>query len=327
MSNRKFNVNNQRKIRKIYSYFERKWAIPFVMSTLPGGIPTFLGVVKDIEKFSFFYQEVGEPGVKYIKESWAVFFFVCWIFSAIFTFFWYGGSRSESINDNKRGSAYKKVKDTVKMYNKDYYSEFISVIKDKKYSNNVGKAVISINDTSSRLCPVFRLKNNLLHIQDMCAEIFGINKDEISITIIHRPIGETKWEVMQEINASQYEMDIDTLMDIPTSSYRKVLEIKNGTIFYSDKTEAIKNNSYSPNETEINGEIKGSIFCKNISIYSGKKIKEGFIFSLSTRNKKFARPGDDYSENLCKEILNFAVAFIEPEIATYCLNEHILEGK
>ncbi len=316
------------KTKKIYLFLRKHWLIPLFITGLPSGIPSILGVLGDIEWLKWLYYT--ENGVRYLNPDYAKNFFKLWIFSVLFTCLWHWGSHSDGREETKRLCTYKKICEYMKLYNKEYSKTIMSIVDDDKddYKNNIINAQKSLKNTSSRFNPLFRLKSVFSNIRNMISDTCAVDKENISITLIYKQGERGKWHVIQSENPSPYEDDLDFLMKKSESTYNAALKNKGGMIFYADKNEAEKNGQYVPNPKEKSGNLEGSIFCKNLSIYKkGNKIKYGFVLAISTRNVKMADPEDEYSENMCKEILNCAVSLVEPEISMLRLNKYLLEGK
>lgn len=321
-------IKTDNKMKRAYLFCRKHWWIPLLITALPSGIPSLLGVMGDIEGLKYLYHTV--EGVRYIKPDYAKLFFGCWLFSVFFTIAWHMLSQGEGKEETKRLFVYKKICDTIKQHNKEYSDMIMSIITDNKnaYKKNIAQAEKSLIDTSSRFNPLFRLKKVFSNIRIMLAETCVIDKNNISITLIYKNGENGNWRVLQSENPSPYEEDVAFLMNSRNSTYNAALKTKGGMIFYADKNEGVKNKQYIPNPKERTDKIEGSIFCKNLSVYKkGNKIKHGFVLAVSTRNVKIADPDDEYSLNMCKEILNYAVSLIEPEISIYCLNKYLLEGK
>lgn len=316
------------KTKKIYLFLRKNWFIPLFITGLPSGIPSILGVLGDIEWLKWLYYIEG--GVRYLNPDYAKVFFVCWAFSVAFTCLWHWGTNSDGREETKRLYTYKKLCEYMKLHSKLYSKTIMSIVNDKKtiYKKKIKNAEESLKNTSSRFNPSFRLEKVFANIRNMISDTCAVEKEKISITLICKQGEKGKWRVLQSENPSPYEDDLDFIMSKDKSTYNAALKIKSGMIFYPDKNEAEKNGQYVPNQKEKSGKLEGSIFCKNLSIYKkNNKIKYGFVLAISTRNVKIADPEDEYSINMCKEILNFAVSMIEPEISIMCLNKYLLEGK
>lgn len=59
------------------------------------------------------------------------------------------------------------------------------------------------------------------------------------------------------------------------STFNMALRTQGGKVLYMKKQKAYDNCSYIPSEYEINYGMRGSIYCKNLSIYEDGEISKG----------------------------------------------------
>lgn len=66
----------------------------------------------------------------------------------------------------------------------------------------------ALSNTSSRLNPVFRLRQIFEEVEAYLSNVFGTEKTDITITLIYKKQKDSAWDVLVQRNPSDNEIDI-----------------------------------------------------------------------------------------------------------------------
>lgn len=308
-------MNNKNSIvRRLYEYFNKHWFLSFIISSIPAIITTLITL------FPERYQEAVNscPFLEIVL-------LILLSISAVFTLSKLYFSTKESFADRGRLSVYKTLIQSIISFENQNTQELKKLIFQNRYKSSLtysGKEPSPFLNATSRLHPVHKIEIFLKKVIEVLSTVFGIDQNNISVSLIYKPKEKDSWSVISELNIYDDEISLDELMKNPQSSYMQVLSQKGGSLLYIDKKEAISAQKYVPSDHEQDNQICGSIYCKNLSIYDNDKISVGFVLAIATRGMQFGND-DEYSKNLCLEIFRFIESVIQNELCSFCMNKHL----
>ncbi len=171
--------------------------------------------------------------------------------------------------------------------------------------------------------------NSLLeNIQVTLSQIFGLDRDKISVSVLYQSPESDEWEVLDSININN-ELDIDELINNPNTTLRQVIDRKSNSIFLPDKRVAHTRKQYVYAPLDEQFENIGSIFCSDISVGSDKK-RMNAIISISTYGKQLCLETDKDAIHKIQNIiiptfesrlrLELALFYIKEILNPQCLN-------
>lgn len=201
----------------------------------------------------------------------------------------------------------------------------VTIVQEGKYPNYYNLTASPLSEHSSRLNPVTKIDCIFEHATELLAERFGCPKNEISMCLIYKKDKQTEWKVINRKNLSDYQLDLERLMSNSESTFNSVLKTPGNFEFFVDKNDAYNSGKYVKTKSELNRELKGSIYCKNLSIYDdNNNLIKGFALSIGTT---FCDDSDEFSSNICKKMFKIIEDDIKGELIVFHMIEHIGLGE
>lgn len=241
--------------RQLYNFFIKKWVITLLILTLATHWILFLkffgknaGLITD--------QGTLTPFAYYI--SWPVF-----ILSLLFTLLKTVADNYNEQAKNKGHFILERLLQSVNAVTTRKMQRFSSYAEE-----NRGKTALTpFKDITQPRDQIISLLEN---IQVTLSELFGINRDEIGLSIIYKPIGDTEWHWLSTVNMQQ-DIDLHTLVTNPTTTVKQIIDGKGASIFFPDKQIAAQNKQYLSGRKDETYDNVGSVLCRDISIGMDEK--------------------------------------------------------
>lgn len=140
----------------------------------------------------------------------------------------------------------------------------------------------------------------LENIQITLSEIFGINRDDIGLSVVYKSDVDDTWAWLCKMNTDG-ELDIDTLFKDPHTTIRQLIDTKKKSMFLPDKRIGVQQQKYVAGPKDASYNTIGSIICRDISIGQDNKYMRA-ILSITTYGKQLCEYNDkdaiDKIENL-----------------------------
>ena len=261
--------------RRLYNFFIKKWIVSAFILTLTTHWVIFL---------KFFGKDVGlmtdqgtlTPIANWI--TWPVF-----ILSLLFAFLKTAADKYNEEAKNKGHFILEKLLQSVNAVTTKKMQRFCNYAEE-----NQGKAELTpFKDITQPRDQIISLLEN---IQVTLSELFGITRDEIGLSIIYKPKGNSDWHWLSTINM-QNDIDLNTLITNPTTTVKQVIDGKGSTIFFPDKQIAAQNNKYLPGRIDETYDNVGSVLCRDISIGKDEKTIQA-ILSITTYGTQLCQEND-----------------------------------
>lgn len=295
--------------RRAFNFIKERWIIMTIISSIPNFLLSVWGILGDIEFLSFLYSDSGYMKIRYILVLGAIF-----LISVVCNGFWRWLTHEEEESNEKLRLVYKETKNMVKRYHSKCHENFSGIIDAGKYKGSVKDALKAIYNDSSRLNPKRKIEHILEYSNMLLSYISGVKSEKISIILMHKTNENSKWEVFLKRNIEYGPKEIAQLFNSKNSGFSKSLEQSPWPVFYIRKSDAQLNNAYMPNAHEIENGVKGSIYCKDLSIYDKEqKMIKGFVLAVSTDDKQLAR-NNTLGRNVLKETFELIEEMLKPEI-------------
>jgi len=138
--------------------------------------------------------------------------------------------------------------------------------------------------------PVDQIESILENLQDTLADIFGLQRNEISLSVIyHTDQNPSKWQWLYTFNMAN-DWELETLINNSSSTIRQIIDGKTSSLFFPNKATAIKLGKYLPGPKDESHNYSGSILCRDISIDSKKCVQA--ILNISTFGRQLCAEND-----------------------------------
>lgn len=140
--------------------------------------------------------------------------------------------------------------------------------------------------------PRLHIENLLENIQITLSRIFGINRDDIGLSIIYKFHTEDPWSWLMTINTAQ-DVWLGNIVKNPSTTVKQLLDenLNLKSLFFPDKKIGAEKHQYLPGPKDKSFGIVGSILCRDISIGCEHKFVRA-ILSISTYGKQLCRHND-----------------------------------
>jgi len=140
------------------------------------------------------------------------------------------------------------------------------------------------------LTPEQQIKELTNSLLTTISSLFGIEKNNIGISIIHNH--ENKWEWIHTWNINN-DLNIDQLTSNSHTSLYQVISGIAPFIFWADKKDGIKEQKYMSGEIDKTNNNAGSIYCTDISVRKDERIILQAAITLTTYNQVLCLPNDN----------------------------------
>lgn len=197
------------------------------------------------------------------------------------------------------------------------FCEFILINHDRKDS----KPFVDITQ------PKRQIESLLDNIQVTLSEIFGINRDEIGISILYKPDSVNEWSWMYSVN-TMHDLDLQTIIKDDHTTARQIIDGRFSSLFYPDKRIGIQDSKYVPGSKDKTFDNIGSVLCRDISIGDSQKYLRA-VLSVTTYGKQLCEQNDIDAINKIENIiiptfesriqLEMALLYIKEILSPKCL--------
>ena len=280
-------------VRQIYDYLLKHWILSsFILS---------------ITSHWFIVVRVAGKNLNLINDSGALNTLGNWItwplisISILFTLSKTAGDRYNEQAKKRGGYILQKMIENVNSVTEKKMrrlTDFIEI-----HPDHIGVPVF--NDITQ---PKSQIRSLLENIQITLSEIFGIERDQIGLSILYRYMGSGEWNFLEALN-NTHELDVKTLISNPNTTVRQVIDGKQQIFFFPKKIAAIKIQHYLPSSKDYSFDNVGSIFCQDISLRGrNETCYLQAILSISTYGKQLCPDNDEGSRN---KFLNVIIPVFE----------------
>ncbi|MFA5834820.1 MAG: hypothetical protein WDA22_15190 [Bacteroidota bacterium] len=261
-------------LRKIYDYFLKKWFFSLAIITLPSII------IFSNAFYHSFIDHTNSPFLK-IHEMLISFLFVPTFIFALF----------KSIADYYNSQA--KDKGQIILLNIMQTLNEAIINQTKNTLKTVHKLEIGTILEKDHILDILPETEFLLNrLRKMFREIFGIDEDNISISIVYR-LNKGKWNWLHSMNIIESkDLSLEEIISNPNSSARQVIDGKKKEIFFlPDKRVGSYHKMYVESERDRECGGIGSIICSDVSVES-KSHKLEAILNITTYKKQLCHIKD-----------------------------------
>lgn len=182
---------------------------------------------------------------------------------------------------------------------------FCNFLKD-----NVGKKDISPFAVITQ--PRDQIEWILSNIQITLSEIFGIDRQHLSISLIYWTDEIKHWSWLARTNIHN-DLEVKDLINNHNTTAYKVINSHKNSIVHIDKLEASKKNEYLLSDRDRDFNEVGSIICREINVGESENPNIRAIISISTYGKLICNPGINVDETITK-ILHIIIPRFESRI-------------
>jgi hypothetical protein len=122
------------------------------------------------------------------------------------------------------------------------------------------------------------------------AQIFGLERDKVGLSIIYKTDRNGEWKWLYAINTDD-DLTLQELLGNPRTTVNQIMNDTVDTIFYPDKTTGISEGRYVPGRKDERHGNCGSVLCRDISIgHNPHRVRA--ILSITTYGERLCDPGD-----------------------------------
>jgi len=272
--------------RKSYNYFIKKWIVSAFILTLAAHWMLFL---------KFFGKNVGLITAQGALTSFAN--WITWPMFILSLLFALLKTAADNYNEQAKNKGH---------FILERLLQSVNAVATKKMQRFCSYA--EENRTKSKLTPfkdITKPREQIIslleNIQVTLSELFGINRDEIGLSIICKPIGDNEWQWLPTVNM-QNDIDLQTLVSNPSTTAKQIIDGKGSSIFFPDKQVAVQKNQYLPGPNDTTYDNTGSVLCRDISIGTDEKIIRA-ILSITTYGKQLCEENDDDAKYKIENLL------------------------
>ncbi|WBW98095.1 hypothetical protein [Oceanirhabdus sp. W0125-5] len=275
--------------KKIYSFFNKHWILTAIIITIPNYWFIFL------QFYGKTFELIKESGeLSYLSSA---VFYILFLISLSFAL-------SKAYEDRYNANSYKSQLYNVKKQLNSY--KFIlssyNSISTKEYSRilselSLKKSIIELLDTL--IIPTTNLDNIIDELTNVLSNFSKItNKNDIAVSIIVKRPSSEEWVFYHSQNMYN-NISVNNIINSSASSVNQIISGACNTLFYPDKKSALKKGIYLPDLKDKEFDVKGSIFCRNISVSDmNQAIFVPAILCISTYGVQLCENDDELIKNL-----------------------------
>jgi hypothetical protein len=271
--------------RKLYDWLIQHPLIGTFIITIPSHLFIFA------KNFGVQFGMVNNVGN--FKGFWVYFFMFLWITSFLFVLL---KSYADKYNEDSKASGQAVLRSllqslnaiTIKKCNR--FTEYI----DTKLPNSKNNPFIDITQ------PKLQIDCIIDNIQMSFAELFGINRDDIGLSLFWYSTRDVKWVWLKTLNTATNIRLQDLIKNQESTAY----QITSGgasSVFFPDKKVGLLNKQYIEGKKDKQYNSTGSIIARELTIGESNQVRA--VLSITT-----------YGKQLCDENDQNAILRIENEI-------------
>lgn len=297
-------------LRKLYDFFNKHWLVSALIASMSGA---WFSIVKFI-KPPFIVDAADNLTLLGHWVTWPVF--------GVSVFFIvmksYGDRRNELLKTSGYvvSSTLLQCVNSVTKYKLDRFYEFIR----QNYSNQEALPFKEITQ------PKKQIRSILEYIQVALSEIFGIDRDDITLCVLYKDSENADWAFLERINVSS-SLGVRELTTNRRSTFYRLMHSEGGSVFYPSKVDAINRSEYLPSPKDSVYNNIGSVFVCDISMKndSGKDDVFSAVLCVSTFGKQLCDEKDDDAITKIKtKIIPVFESRIRLEMALLFIKEGLL---
>ncbi|MCF8355620.1 MAG: hypothetical protein K9H48_14300 [Melioribacteraceae bacterium] len=171
----------------------------------------------------------------------------------------------------------------------------------KEHHDNKG-----INPFDEITQPSKQIKVILDNIQGTLCRLFGLNPNEIGLSVIYNTDKNNEWEWVANINVEN-DLQLAELVNDNNTTAHQIITGKEKLIFYPDKRKGIKENKFKPGPIDKQKKNIGSILCKDISLDQNCNYLKA-VLSITTYGQQLC---DEYDVESINKILEMLIPTFE----------------
>lgn len=271
------NMKNKKSLTRILNdFFCKYWFLSTVISSIPSVITATISIL--------FHQYIDFPA--------KIILLVCSFISIFFIGLKNFGAKEDirkAANEDRFHRLIHEQSLHLKSINANY---IIKLLENGKYSNLFEQ--VNNPYQEGELNPHINIKEYCENLTNLLSGTFDTSKNDIGISIIYKKLCDKndrneEWELLY---SSQLGKDVDfkDMINSRSSTFSAVIDVPN-SYYFREKANAEKDRRYVRTEIEKQEGLKGSIFCKNISVVGENKVLP-IIFTVTSYDSLICKDSD-----------------------------------
>jgi hypothetical protein len=261
--------------RRVYDYFLKHWI--------------FSAIILTISAHWFLLLQLGGKGLDLIEADGTLSklgHFITWpvfILSVVFAVLKTAADKYNEEGKNRGGFILRRILDCVNSVTAKKMRRFGDYIAE----NHAKEGLSPFRDITK---PREQITSILDNIQVALSEIFGMDRDQIGLSILFSPNGNDQWSFLEAVNTT-HDLDLQTLISNPATTARQIIDGKHTAPFFPNKQTAAKEQQYVPGPKDKTFNTVGSVLCRDISL-PGEDHFFRAILSITTYGKQLCEDAD-----------------------------------
>jgi hypothetical protein len=276
-------MNDSNILRRFYNFFLNHW----IFTALIIFSPSFLLYILSS---SFFPSNHNNEHLVSILSAFIPFY----VFSFLFTLFKLFGDKYNNIVKDNGLLVLTIILQCVNLGKRRKLNRFYKFIHN--YKNQSG-----VNPFNEITQPEKQIKVILDNIQFTLCRLFGINPNEIGLSVMYKTDKNENWQWAAHLNIEN-DLQLDSLVNDQESTAYQIISGNSKYLFYPDKRRGLKEKKFKPGPIDENKKYIGSILCKDISLDQNNNLLQA-VLSITTYGKQLCDEYDIESRNKIEEIL------------------------
>jgi len=170
--------------------------------------------------------------------------------------------------------------------------------------------------------PQKQIKVILDNIQNTFSRLFGIDPNDIGLSVIFKTDKHETWEWAAHLNIEN-DLQLQSLVNNKNSTAFQIISGHDKYLFYPDKRKGLKEGKFSPGPIDETKDSIGSIICKDIGLDQNNNLLNA-VLSITTYGKQLCDEYDIESKSKIEEILLPSFEYrIKVELALLYIKNHI----
>lgn len=149
--------------------------------------------------------------------------------------------------------------------------------------------------------PEKQIKVILENIQFTLCRLFGINPNDIGLSVIYKSDKNDNWQWAANLNIED-DLQLNSLIESSDSTAYNVIAGLDSYLFFPDKRAGLKGKKFKPGPIDIKRDCIGSIICKDISLDQNSNLLKA-VLSITTYGVQLCDEYDIESRKKIEEIL------------------------
>ncbi|MFH0734017.1 MAG: hypothetical protein V1773_04920 [bacterium] len=291
-------------LRRVYNFITRHWILSTFILLSPS-----LMVLYFVN--AFFNGEVALDKLKTIFFLLNYFVLTIGVFTLMKQ---YADKYNNMVKDNGL-LVYSVILQSMDLGKRRKLNRFYKFIEE--HQNNFG-----INPFNEITQPQKQIKVILDNIQFTLCKLFGLNPNEIGLSVIYKTDKQSEWKWVANLNIEN-DLPLNKMIKEPTSTAFQIINNGNSFVFYPDKRTGLKEKKFYAGPVDEQKQNIGSIICKDISLDHNNNLLKA-VLSITTYGKQLCDEYDADSINKIKELLIPSFEYrIKVELALLYIKDHI----